>query len=63
MPIYEYVCKDCQKEFESLRSMRTPIVNPLCVIVKVAGKPWQEVLQLPVDRVQAAAALAVDIKT
>jgi putative FmdB family regulatory protein len=21
MPIYEYVCKDCQKEFESLRSM------------------------------------------
>jgi hypothetical protein len=42
---------------------RTPIVNPLCVIVKVAGKPWQEVLQLPVDRVQAAAALAVDIKT
>jgi hypothetical protein len=42
---------------------RTPTGNPLYVTVKAEEKPWQEVPQLPVDRVQAAAALAVHIKT
>ncbi|OGN76568.1 MAG: hypothetical protein A2X25_10190 [Chloroflexi bacterium GWB2_49_20] len=31
MPIYEYVCKDCQKEFESLRSMSQADAHIACV--------------------------------
>ena len=27
MPIYEYVCKDCQKEFESLQRELMPIIE------------------------------------
>lgn len=30
MPIYEYVCEDCQKEFELLRSMSQADDRPAC---------------------------------
>lgn len=30
MPIYEYVCKDCHKEFESLRSMSQADASIAC---------------------------------
>jgi len=30
MPIYEYTCKDCQNEFESLRSMSQADARIIC---------------------------------
>jgi putative FmdB family regulatory protein len=30
MPIYEFVCRDCQKPFEVVRSMSESATTPVC---------------------------------
>ena len=30
MPVYEYICKDCKKEFEVLRAIKDPRTKVAC---------------------------------
>jgi len=45
MPVYEYICKDCKKEFEVLRAIKDPrtgVACPKCKSQKVE-RHWTSV--------------------